>query len=413
MRGGSLENHIRVLLKEGCYRRDKPWPIICRVPNDMHNNRVVDDPQAYKPELVSIGPFHYQNELLLPMLQHKLRLYIRLSECLYGSSTIENDLKKTVDALVQRARLCYSESFYTITDSDFSWMLTLDACFILEVFRYDHLNSKKLYAVIRTIDQDPLSLTEYACKFFAPLVLQSANKMPMNAAPVLGSSSHAHLLALFHSTFKPRSPRHHAVSSPTFTSISIRESNQLMDISKLRCASDLRECGIKFSIGDGCLLDIDYRVQSPRLKIPYLVINHSTISVFHNLLAYEQLCDRREPSYFTPYIMFLTQLLKTQKDVEMLRKGGIMNHTLASDDQMVMEIANLSKEVAFAYDPLDCYLHMPIKYMITLQNTWWNKSLMHFRDESEKYKSYIFSVLGFYMSIIQTIFTVTSANQNS
>ncbi|KAM7478246.1 hypothetical protein LguiA_026459 [Lonicera macranthoides] len=405
MRGGSLENHIRELLNEGYYWRDKPWPIISRIPNDMNNNRVVDDPQAYKPELVSIGPFHYQNELLLPMLQHKLRLYIRLSERLYGSSAIENDLKKTVDALgiVVDDPIFNARRMLPALRLDLIKMENQLPFFLLE----------ELYAVIRTIDQDPLSLTEYACKFFAPLVLQSANKMPTNVAPVLGSSSHAHLLALFHSTFKPRSPRHHAVSSPTSTSICIPESNQLMDMSKLRCASDLRECGIKFSIGDGCLLDIDYRVQSPRLKIPYLVINHSTISVFRNLLAYEQLCDRREPSYFTPYIMFLAQLLKTQKDVEMLRKGGIMNHTLASDDQMVMEIANLSKEAAFAYDPLDCYLHMPIKYIITLQNTWWNKSLMHFRDESEKYKSYIFSVLGFYMSIIQTIFTVISANQNS
>lgn len=131
MRGGSLENHIKEIVNEG---KDKSWPMICRVP--------AGDPQAYKPELVSIGPFHYQDESLLPMLPHKLRFFIRLSERLYGSPAIENDLKKMFDGLVQRARLCYSESFHTITDSDFSWMLTLDACFILELFRYDHLNSK-------------------------------------------------------------------------------------------------------------------------------------------------------------------------------------------------------------------------------------------------------------------------------
>ncbi|KAM7478247.1 hypothetical protein LguiA_026460 [Lonicera macranthoides] len=444
MRGGSLENHIRVLLNEGYYWRDKPWPIICRVPNDMHNNRVVDNPQAYKPELVSIGPFHYQNESLLPMLQHKLRLYIRLSERLYGSSTaIENDLKKTVDALVQRARQCYSESFHTITDSDFSWMLTLDTCFILEgivvddpifnarrmlpALRLDLIKMEnqlpfflleELYAVIRTTDQDePPSLIEYACKFFAPLVLQSANKMYTNAAPVLGSSSHTHLLALVHSMFKPRSPRGHAVSSPTPTSISIRESDQLMDMSKLRCASDLLKFEIKFSIGDGCLLDIDYRVQSPRLEIPYIVINHSTISVFRNLLAYEQLYDRRESSYFTPYIMFLAQLVKTQKDVEMLRDRGIMNHTLVSDDQVVMEIGNLYKEAAFAYDPLDCYLRMPIKFIINLQNDMRKRWMIRLKEDyfstPGDVMSYIFAIEGIVLSVIQTFYTVYTAKQNS
>jgi hypothetical protein len=81
--------------------------------------------------------------LLAPTHKHKIRFFISLSKRLYGGlpgDIIENDLKKVADKRVDKVRECYSGGFKSVTDSDFSWMIVHDACFILELFRlyYHH-----------------------------------------------------------------------------------------------------------------------------------------------------------------------------------------------------------------------------------------------------------------------------------
>ncbi|KAM7466082.1 hypothetical protein LguiB_013644 [Lonicera macranthoides] len=365
MKGVSLENHIihiqELVTKEGhvsasafafafAFASEIPSsPIICRVPNNMREV----DPQAYEPNAVSIGPFYYGDDKLLPIqLQHKRRFYSHLIN--HSRTAIDhNSLKESVDKLVPRARRCYSHNFDEIQDSDFSLMMVLDGCFILELFRCDHkliegnviddpiFDTRWIMPALRrdltkmgnqlpffileelynltnlsTDHQEP-SLLEYTISFFAPLL--SASAYDVNCAPQIHQlgSSHAHLLTLFHSTFNPVLGN---------SSISIKET-ELTDITYVGSVTELGRYGIKIMKGNGHLLNIKY---ARTLKVPPLLLDYGTVHVFQNLVAYEQCGGRSMPSYFTTYVMILSELAKSSKDVISSMNKGLSNICLSA-----------------------------------------------------------------------------------
>ncbi|KAM7462011.1 hypothetical protein LguiA_030132 [Lonicera macranthoides] len=147
-------------------------------------------------------------------------------------------------------------------------------------------------------------------------------------------SNHAHLLALFHSTFNPLLGHSsisiialfHSTFNPLLghSSISIIET-KLTDITSVGSVTELGRYGIKIVKGNGHLLDIKY---TRTLKVPPLLLDYGTVHVFHNLVAYEHCGGRSTPSYFTTYVMLLSELMKSSKDVHKLYKQRIIKHTL-------------------------------------------------------------------------------------
>ncbi|KAM7462002.1 hypothetical protein LguiA_030123 [Lonicera macranthoides] len=338
------------------------------------------DPQAYEPNAVSIGPFYYGDDKLLPIqLQHKLRFYSHLINRSH-TAIDHNSLKESVDKLVPRARRCYSHNFDEIPDSEFSLMMVLDGCFILQLFRRDHklkeLIDKQPTPLSGNVIDDPIfdtrwimpavrrdltkmgnqlpffvleelynltnlstdhqetSLLEYAISFFAPLLPASAfDVMCASQIQQLGSN-HAHLLALFHSTFNPLLGN---------SSISIKET-ELTGISSAGSVTELGRYGIKIVKGNGHLLDIKY---TRTLKVRPLLLDYGTVHVFHNLVAYEQCGGRSTPSYFTTYVMLLSELMKSSKDVHKLYEQRIIKHTLVNDKEAIAMLRSLCKQIAF------------------------------------------------------------------
>jgi hypothetical protein len=103
------------------------WPIF-RVPAHV---REVDN-RAYSPRLVSIGPFHHDEEALRPFEVHKKRFLSRLEKRM-GPECQERRLEKAMQKMEKKTRACYSEEFGGI--DDFVQMMLLDGCFIVELLR--------------------------------------------------------------------------------------------------------------------------------------------------------------------------------------------------------------------------------------------------------------------------------------
>ncbi|KAM3731287.1 hypothetical protein ACB098_12G151600 [Castanea mollissima] len=422
-------------MKEESFAARRCCPMRCTMFRAPTNMKRVNE-RAYDPVLVSIGPFHYKNALLQEMEEHKLRF-------LFGSMRYESKeerehwLQQLADAMKRlegRARWCYSEAFEHISTDDFVRMMVIDGCFIIELFRY-YLRSEKeilddpifrtrwklpvirldlvklenqlpffvlqeLYQLTSLGHEPPL--IHVALKFLDPL-LTRAQKTPIQDHFL--EQAPDHLLALFHSTFKPI---YHQPLPISFGSL-MQEKKCLIP-----SVRELQRVGISLKSGEGDLLDIKYHSHHMTfltgralLEIPPLFIDHKTGPILRNLVAYEQ-CDKIVRPYFTSYIMFFDGLVNTPEDVQILRKKKIFYHVLGSDNEVSELLNDLTKDVA--YDWHDCYLSPLIHNIYLHSNKAYLKIQAAIRREYFSSPvnsiSYLITFLLLYLTVIQTMFTV-------
>lgn len=115
-------------------------------------------------------------------------------------------------------------------------------------------------------------------------------------------------------------------------------------------AEEYHEAGIEFrSRGHNehdshSLLDISF--DNGEIEIPSLLLDENTACFFRNLVAFEQTCPQFGND-FTAYIAFISQLVRTPRDVALLaRKGIIVNH-MRTDDEVSTLFTKLGKNVDF------------------------------------------------------------------
>nr|GLL27528.1 UPF0481 protein At3g47200-like [Ipomoea trifida] len=103
-----------------------------------------------------------------------------------------------------------------------------------------------------------------------------------------------------------------------------------MESTYIRCASELLEAGVDFkkvavgNVVNNMMSLFDIRFNRGTLKIPSLSLGDSSVSLFKNLIAYEQHSIDVYPKYFSDYVVFMDDLIKTDKDVSILRRNGIV-----------------------------------------------------------------------------------------
>ena len=86
--------------------------------------------EAYTPQTISIGPFHYKNKRLEAMEEHKERYF----RSFVKRSNIDWQLLVNIIQKIEgRIRGCYAETIVLSSDR-FVKMILVDACFILEHF---------------------------------------------------------------------------------------------------------------------------------------------------------------------------------------------------------------------------------------------------------------------------------------
>ena len=106
-----------------------PLPSKCciyRVPERIRH----ENPKAYTPKVVSIGPIHHGEKALQAMEEHKL-LYLK--SFLDRANISLDDYIKFIKTKEQQVRNQYSETFEQIGFGQFVNMILVDAAFVIEL----------------------------------------------------------------------------------------------------------------------------------------------------------------------------------------------------------------------------------------------------------------------------------------
>ncbi|KAG5226381.1 UPF0481 protein [Salix suchowensis] len=340
---------------------------ICRVPNSFRNVK----PEAYTPQLISIGPLHRGDERLKGMEEQKLRYYKEFTERQDG------DVRKKMEELVMciknkeaDIRACYSENFNEITSSDFIEMILLDAVFIIKFFQLSNGQSLNLKPWMIFDIREDLMLLENQLPFFiieeihdeAYRARQETISIPfLNLATVhFGKYLFSQgVQETDHFTDVEKS-RHFTDLIRSFMlkgSIQRRFIFQAFPVKLKYNAVMLRQAGMKFQVTeDKCLVNITF--EKGVLKIPRLEVDYCFERLVRNIMAFEQ-CFTPFKAYVCNYIMFMDLLIDSAEDVDLLAENriiqnllvekGIILHWLGDDAAVSNMINNFCENIGDNY----------------------------------------------------------------
>ncbi|GAB4854092.1 hypothetical protein Ancab_022674 [Ancistrocladus abbreviatus] len=247
--------------------------------------------EAYRPLVVSIGPFHYKDERLRAMEEHKLR-YLKY----FLNRTKNRNLEDYVNFVKEREELvrkCYAEEF-TLNSGRFVEMVLVDAAFIIELFlRYcdnEDLSGGNdiIFGRPRMLDQvlDDIRLEENQLPFFIIRALYDFARDPDCPSFLVLTckffefegiellSEPKHFVDFLRESYLPSPPPPRA--------------DEYGERPFCFNVAYLHEAGVKFELAKegSSLLDITF--DGGVLKIPKITIVDSTESIWRNLMVFEQ-----------------------------------------------------------------------------------------------------------------------------
>lgn len=374
--------------------------------------------KAYEPQLLAIGPYHRAKDDLRLMEEHKLR-YLQLLLRRRNESSVKTYIK-AVKELEERARKFYAEPI-SLTSDEFVEMMLLDGFFIIELLRkvarkvsidiYDQIF--RLSWIFYNVRRD-LVLFENQIPFFLLTKLFEMTKAPNQQDNLIDLAifffqdsfigriselSHesfeniGHLLALLHKSIIP-SEEVVAVGNPW---------------NLIPSATELQEAGVKLKkleISGGSFFDIKFN--NGVLEIPLLNIEDRSESIFRNLIAYEQYRHINHLRYFTAYVSFMDNLINSPKDVELLRRRGIIQHFLG-DDEAVSTMFNKLCDCVIASDSYyEEILRNLNNHCGRRQNVWIAKLRHNYFNSPWALISFLAAAFLLLLALTQTIFSILS-----
>ncbi|KAF8369429.1 hypothetical protein HHK36_032558 [Tetracentron sinense] len=390
---------------------------IYRVPEILRKGRE----SAYAPKLVSLGPFHRDNQSLCKMNVHKRR-YLNTYLEQYPEINLESCLE-TLSGLEQRARQCYAEDIH-LNSNQFLEMMLLDGFFIIVFLQ-------KFYSFGRE-DNDPILNTMWMPSLIQVDLILLENQLPFfvlehlfNLMPVsdkdytypnlvdltidffygfvrrdtpstivINSSGVRHILDLFRTCCIPSSRSEYGFNFRPIPRHSVTE---------------LHEVGVKFKAGDsesGCLMDVKFTGKV--LEVQPLLIRDGTEPFFRNLIALEQ-CHYPTKAYVNSYAAFMNSLINTPKDVDLLVNREIILNYLSNNEEVSHFINNLSADdiiydesyFSEEYAMLDAYCKKRLhKWMTSLRRYYFHSSWAVI--------PFIASVILLILTLIQSVCSIIS-----
>ncbi|XP_035549742.1 uncharacterized protein LOC108994363 [Juglans regia] len=337
-----------------------------------------DHEKAFTPEVVSIGPFHRNNTQLQEMENNKL-WYLK---CLLNRTrtTELKSLVEAIESIEQDCRKCYSE-VGDLTRDEFIEMMVIDGCFILEFLcRYKARDKLERYEERRCMDtykelelgcsevyfreismelkggDDPVFKTSWMPRKIVADLLLLENQLPWCVLVCLLNlmtnwkttdqykncllddlvailvkeyiifyygqhqfnrlGTHKHLLDCF---------RNYLVGSCTIKRpVSPPASSVHPKWMPIKSVTELLDFGVGFfRAPDGAnFLDVKFE-EGRKMKMPAIVIEENTESLFRNLIAFEH-CDPRKGYEITSYAALLDCLIKSPEDARHLEQKHIL-----------------------------------------------------------------------------------------
>ncbi|KAF9670861.1 hypothetical protein SADUNF_Sadunf13G0113000 [Salix dunnii] len=384
-----------------------------------HSLRTVND-DAYNPHIISIGPLRRGERKLQSMEVHKL-YYMR--SLLQRTPDSKETLKSSAEAIEQfdeMIRACYAEPI-NLFPYQLAEILLVDGCFMLELFiRYSKADLRvqddplfysswmiltlqrdlsllenqipffvleRLYSLVvesSTIGQSLPSLPELAIGFFKSILYMNENFRILRRP-------YPHLLDLIHNCYLP-------------AATAVR--NNVRERVSIQPAKSLDEAGIVFRKGTARNL-FDLKFGNGVLEIPPLLIHDSTVSLFQNLIAYEQL-SRGTPQYITSYFALMSRLVYDRRDAELLESKGIIENDMSGWKDVSVLFNDMCKQVVvqdFYYAELCQHLNSNFRTQWALYKATMRKT--YFRSPWAVLSTMAACVL-LSLTAIQTIYAVLS-----
>nr|CAD1841010.1 unnamed protein product [Ananas comosus var. bracteatus] len=289
--------------------------------------------------------------------------------------------------LEPRARQRYFEPVELSAD-EFVEMLLLDGCFVLEfIIKWSQGDDdsvcttgwslplvcgdllllenqiplfvlEKLFELVTfTMGDNVPTLMELLVNYLASENIESPEEEMLDSRVSTNASVHGeakdfhHLLHLYYRCYVLR-PRTDPTGAPSAAGVTFRKKNHY------------------HHHHPGSFLDVTFH--GGVLEIPFLSVNNSTLSLFTNLVAFEQ-CSGCQPeeAYMTSYATFMNCIIDTPRDVTILQQSGILENQLASDMDLAVFFNEFSNCPAMYYK--QHYLAGLFREVRKYCNSDWNK----------------------------------------
>ncbi|XP_057789332.1 UPF0481 protein At3g47200-like [Salvia miltiorrhiza] len=343
-------------------------PIIAKV--DQHLRQVNE--KDFEPELVSIGPIHRGKDRVKAMEQHKLR-YLRKTLGRRDELSVEKCVLE-VRRMEEKARLYYAKSI-SLDQDEFVEMLLLDGCFVIEllrsywfndlrdkndqIFQFDHMlvqirhdlllleNQLPFFVLNELFDvtrmEHPDDNIHHLLLFLAGDVLPWPDSSKLDYSSEMLHNAE-HILGLVYDSF----------FSFSFSAKCFTENNGCNTVHHTCSASEMEEAGIRLKGSKGMSLR-DISFAKGVIKLPPLCISDKTESMLRNLIAYE-LCffPDDHPRYVKDYLFFIHCFIRSTKDVEILRRSGVISNFIGNDEMICSMFNRLGKKVVVSSSDF-CY----------------------------------------------------------
>ncbi|WOL06402.1 hypothetical protein Cni_G15136 [Canna indica] len=432
---------------------------IFRVPKHLRDN----DPKAYDPVCISLGPYHRHEKRLQAMDNLKWH-YLKKFLDLDPNKSLA-DYLKLMKKLESQARIAYSEDIVDMNSNDFVLMLLLDGCFVLWTIKSWMSKEGELEQVqnpikstvwaVSMVARDMLalenqlpflileclydfanfhgrfsistSLAELTFRFFDAFLDDLEIKMPSNT-----EAQFHHLLHLVHSCIIPPENQDGGESStgsrwPLLKNMSSSNLHHYFSLcmKKLHCygskgeendnnfveliptATQLMEFGVHLKRKKNAASILDITFKNGNLEIPHLTVDDNTNKIFRNLVAFEQ-CNEDVNQHFTLYSLAMNCIIDTATDVVLLQDAGIISNNLGDSKEVAKFFNNLGTEVCFNNE--GCYLSdvfTRIKNHNGKKYNKWRARLNHdYFSNPWAIVSVFAAIFLFVLTITQTTYTV-------
>ncbi|KAF8039432.1 hypothetical protein BT93_B1848 [Corymbia citriodora subsp. variegata] len=328
---------------------------IFRVPRILSEN----NEKAYKPHMLSIGPFHHGKPQCQMIQEHKGRFLSNHLARAVSKRVLLKDFFMALAPMEEKIRNCYSETL-EFNGQDLMWMMVLDGCFIIELFckvgrifpaepddplvtmawilpslmrdllrlenQIPYFVLQKLFDLSVGSGNDSPSLAKLALSFFNYMV-----QRPLDALEKYYDKEGKHLLDLFRMSYVSNCQEE------------VRRPSRFLHL--IPCAKKLDQAGVKLRPRKThSILDIKFR--NGVLEIPVLTIDDFWSLVFLNFFAYEQ-CYHHSTKYITTYVTFMGCLINTPADAVLLGDHKIVENYFGADEEVARFFNNVGKDAVF------------------------------------------------------------------
>ncbi|KAF8694371.1 hypothetical protein HU200_038295 [Digitaria exilis] len=382
--------------------------------------------KAYKPQVVSLGPFHHGDAELQPMEEHKQRA---LRHLLRRANRPLEEFAAAVEEVAEQLESAYLDIGDRWRGEEgrerFLEMMIVDGCFLLEVMRAADLDGRRtgdyapndpifshhgvLYVVpyirrdmLMLENQVPLLLLQklVAVESAKPPNEEVINKMvlrfmsPSSRMPQTSTGLCLH----------PLDVRRRSMLSGTYQE-SPRSRDIVPETDIIRSALELYEAGIRFKKGHSESLH-DIRFRHGVLSMPAVTVDDSTEFMFLNMMAFERL-HVGAGNDVTAYVFFMDNIIDSAKDVALLSTSGIIQNAVGSDKAVAQLFNSISKDVVLEADSALDVVHQRVNAYCRKPWNLWRANLIHTYFRSPwAFMSLAAAVFLLVMTIMQTVYTV-------